>query len=389
MVAWVLTSVETAKKTEQANNPYLLTHRWALTNSQMRMLLHKDGITAWVSHAVIARAIANAHYARILLLTAFAAGVLPGVVATALAGGPAKDHDTKVVFVTGDEEYRSEESMPMLAAILRRDFGFDVEVLFALDEEGVIDPNNLENIPGLEALADADLMVLFTRFRALPDSQLQHILDYAESGRPMVGFRTSTHAFLYEDDPERAHLNDDWPQRVFGQHWITHHGHFEDGAIPLTEVALIPWKTSHPVVRGVQPFKAYSWLYHVDGGEHELYGDSKPLLFGTALRSQHQQEGNLDRYPLSNPVVWTKSYTGESGIPARVFFTTLGHPYDFRAESMRKLALNGILWALGREGEIPTDGAPAGYASEYEPNNSGFGNVYKHGLRPGIPPEGP
>ncbi len=290
------------------------------------------------------------------------------------------DPPVHIVFITGDEEYRSEESMPMLAKILERDYGFEVTVLFALNEDGFIDPNVLDNIAGLEVLARADMMVMFTRFRALPDAQAKHILDFAESGKPIAGFRTSTHAFLYRDNLERAHLNDDWPIKVFGQKWITHHGHFDDGTNPLTHVTVIEEMASHPVLRGVTPFQAYSWLYHVHGGEHTLYGDSEPLLLGTALRSGHAENNRLDKFPLTNPVAWTKTYTGTSGMSARVFFTTLGHPYDFKESSMRRLALNGILWALGRD--VPEGGANAELAAPYDPNNSGFGDRFKAGMRP-------
>ena len=285
-----------------------------------------------------------------------------------------------VVFVTGDEEYRSEESMPMLARILKRDYGFRVTVLYSLDAQGFIDPNNLTNLPGLEALDSADLMVMFTRYRALPDAQLRHILDYVDSGRPVVGFRTATHALRYPNDSTKTYLNEQWERELFGQRWITHHGHFEDGKAPLTDVQPISWMTSHPILRGVKPFKAYSWLYHVDGGEHALYGDSRPLLVGEALRSNHMNE--LDKYPLTNPVAWTKTHTGRSGKTGRVFFTTLGHPFDFRDESMRKLALNGILWAMGMEGRIPAEGARADVVGEYVPTGSGTGKIYKQGVRP-------
>lgn len=301
------------------------------------------------------------------------------MVALALATPARAQH---VVFVTGDEEYRSEESMPMLARILKRDYGFRVTVLYSLNEQGIIDPNNLTNIPGLAGLDSADLMVMFTRFRALPDSQLTPILEYVESGRPVVGFRTATHAFRYPEDSPHVDLNEEWPRRVFGQKWIVHHGHFDDGGAPLTEVRPIEWRTAHPILRGVDPFEAYSWLYHVDGGGDQLYGDSRPLMVGEALRSTQAEKGLLERYPLTNPVAWTKTYTGESGRPARVFFTTLGHPYDFRQESMRKLALNGILWALGMEDLIPPEGARADFVGAYEPNNSGFGEVHKQGMRP-------
>lgn len=281
----------------------------------------------------------------------------------------------KVVFIAADEEYRSEESMPMLARILKREMGAEVEVLYSLDSNGIIDPNNLYDIPGLEALDSADLAVFFMRFRELPPKQVKHILDYAESGRPMVGFRTSTHAFLYKQDTMMAHLNNEWPTQIFGQQWITHHGHFADGNRPLTKVTLAG--NESPILNGVDSFSAYSWLYHVDGGDWQLAGNPQILLNGHSLRSKHEEEGRLDQFPLDNPVAWTKTYQN-----ARVFFTTLGHPYDFRDANMRKLALNGMYWALGREDQIPAEGVYADPVGDYQPNNSGFGQKYKPDLRP-------
>lgn len=284
-----------------------------------------------------------------------------------------------IVFVTGDEEYRSEESMPMLARILERELGARTKVLYAVDSAGYIDPNRLDHIAGLEALDSADLMVLFTRFRALPPEEARYITAYAESGRPMVGFRTATHAFQYTEDSSMMHLNEEWPTKVFGQQWITHHGHFDDGRNPLTAVSIRDGKADHPILRGIAPFEAYSWLYHVDGGDWALYGDSDPLLTGRSLKSNHEMEGRLDEFPLTNPVAWTKSYTGESDVAARVFFTTLGHPYDFTLPPVRKLALNGIYWALGREADIPATGVDPTIEGSYEPNNSGFGDKFKAG----------
>jgi len=285
-----------------------------------------------------------------------------------------------VIFVTGDEEYRSEESMPMLAKILDRDHGFRVTVCHAVDKDGLIDPNNLENIEGLEALDDADLMVVFTRFRKLPDEQRERIVRYAESGKPIIGFRTATHAFRYGSGPHAAAMDEAWPAKVFGQKWITHHGHFGDGQEKLTEVSINPAYHDHPILRGVEPFQAYSWLYHVEGGGDVLAGECQRLLIGRALKTSHEKEP--DRFPITNPVAWTRTYTGQSKTPARVFFTTLGHPYDFRLEPMRKLALNGIFWALGKDAAIPADGLKAEPVVSYEPNNSGFGKLYKAGRRP-------
>ncbi|MCU0392097.1 MAG: ThuA domain-containing protein [Thermoflexibacter sp.] len=286
-----------------------------------------------------------------------------------------------IVFVTGDEEYRSEESMPMLGEILHRELGAKITVCYAMDKDGNINPNINNHIEGLEALKTADMMVVFTRWRELPKEEAQMITDFAESGKPMVGFRTATHTFKYNTDSSMMYLNDKWAHDVFGQQWIVHHGHFDDGNAPLTSVYAIP-KTKTPIMNGVKPFNAYSWLYHVNGGDWKINPDCKPFLEGKSLRYKHEQEGKLDKYPITQPVAWTKNYKGKSGKTARVFFTTLGHPYDFKDMSMRKLALNGIYWALGLEKKIPKQGVNAEIVGTYDPNNSGFGEKFKKGLKP-------
>src|ERR1700691_1364229 len=101
-----------------------------------------------------------------------------------------------VVLISGDEEYRSEEGLPQLAKILANHHGFRCTVLFAIDPaDGTINPNRNDNILGLEALKTADLMVIATRFRDLPDEQMRHIVAYLEAGKPVIGLRTATHAF--------------------------------------------------------------------------------------------------------------------------------------------------------------------------------------------------
>ena len=291
----------------------------------------------------------------------------PLVIALASPDDPAVEPPL-VVLVAGDEEYRSEETLPMLASILRRDHGFRTRILYSLDDEGRVDPEALENIPGTEALSDADLMVLFTRFRALPEDQLRPILDYAKSGRPIVGLRTATHAFRYPGDHPRAEsLNDDWPQEVLGQRWITHHGHFDEGGAPLTSVKPLPG--THPVMRGVGPFDAYSWLYHVEGGGDTLPESATRLAEGTAIKSAHRDH---DRFPRTNPVTWAME-RDEPGLPKRVFFTTLGHPYDFRSEDARRMLVQGVLWTLGRETAIPEEGLSVPAPKGWRPTNAGFG----------------
>jgi uncharacterized protein len=291
--------------------------------------------------------------------------------AMVLANAPERREGARphVVFVTGDEEYRSEETMPMLARILKGHYGFEVTVCYALGEDGTIDPNRLDNIAGLEALREADLMVMNTRFRRLPDEQLRFIVEFAESGKPMAGFRTATHAFRYGGDHSNGHMDNDWPKEVFGQRWIRHHG----GA-NSTQVQLIEERATHPILRGVRPFHARSWLYHTS----PLHENAEPLLMGRAVEGAKPGGGFFGE---PHPVAWTHTYTGKQGT-SRVFFTTLGHPEDFFDELMRKLALNGLFWALGLEEEIPGDGLNAELVGEYRPNEAGFGQKFKQGLRP-------
>src|SRR5215213_1301752 len=100
-----------------------------------------------------------------------------------------------IVFLAGDHEYRSEESLPALARILARRYGFKCSVFLTTDPKtGFIEPGS-SHISGLEALRTADLMVVFLRFQDFPDSEMQHIVDYLDRGGPVVGFRTATHAF--------------------------------------------------------------------------------------------------------------------------------------------------------------------------------------------------
>src|SRR5262249_21500343 len=110
--------------------------------------------------------------------------------------GPGKGKH--IVLISGDEEYRSEEALPQLGKILAKHHGFKCTVLFAIDpKDGTINPN-VSNIPGLEALKSADLLVIFLRFRDLPDEQMKYLVDYIESGKPIVGLRTATHAFTFQ-----------------------------------------------------------------------------------------------------------------------------------------------------------------------------------------------
>lgn len=256
---------------------------------------------------------------------------------------PKKPH---VVFITGDCEYRSEVSMPMIAKILEGRHGMKCSVCFAKNEKGELVTKYLKNIDGLEAVKSADLVVMFTRYRQLPDDQLKIIIDYANSGKPIIGLRTTTHAFRYESAPNNQY-NDGFGKEVFGQKWISHHGHDSSTNVTVTDF-------DHPIMRGLEPkFHCRSWLYHVT----PLIGECHPLAIGDAVKGEKETDKTFGQ---QNPVAWTKMHKG-----GRVFFTTLGHPQDFENVNVRRLLVNGIYWALGMEGRIPEKGTNVDFVGEY------------------------
>src|SRR5690349_2230717 len=253
---------------------------------------------------------------------------------TMLAGCSAGTHNSAekplVVFVTGDHEYSSEETMPRLAAELEKNYGMRTIVL-----KSIPDRNAEENIPGLEARDQADVAVFFLRWRRLPPDHLKHIDAYPNAGKPVMGFRTSTPAFNFPEGHESRSWNA-FGERAFGAPpgWggaakHTHYGHES-----TTDVYVIEKEKSHPILTGVVPnFKVRSWLYKVLP-DYPAKGATW-LLMGKAVNPNTAEA-------IENPVAWTwKSASG-----ARTFMTTMGHPEDFHEEAMQRLCVNAIHWAL-------------------------------------------
>jgi hypothetical protein len=286
-----------------------------------------------------------------------------------------------IVFVTGDEEYRSEESMPQLAKILAVHHGFKCTVLFAVNKEtGEIDPQTVDNIPGLEALDSADLMVIFTRFRELPDDQMKHIIDYTNSGKPILGLRTATHAFFYRkhlDSPYAKYtwqrdLGGGWGRQVLGETWINHYGHHQ---VESTRGLPAKGMEDCPILKGIDQIWGPSDVYEVT----TLSGDSKPVVMGQVLSGMNPDDPpNPDKHLV--PIAWIKTYTGTEGKTARVFTTTMGHGDDFKNEGVRRMLVNACYWCLGMEDKIPAK-ADVDLVGEYNPNHIGTGR-HKKGLKP-------
>ena len=319
------------------------------------------------------------------LLAAAAQGGDPWL---AIPGGEGPGKGKRVVLVSGDEEYRSEEALTQLAKILAKHHGFDCTVLYAINPvTGEIDPNDRTNIPGLEALRNADLMVIATRFRTLPDEQMREVDAYLRKGKPVVGLRTATHAFefpkggtfkMYHWRHGDEAFKEGFGRQVLGETWISHHGtHGTEG----TRGVVAPGAAGHPILRGIADGDVYGPT-DVYGVRLPLPGDSRPLLLGQVLSGLTPDvppvEGGKND-PLM-PIAWTKSYAIEGGPSGRVFTTTMGASQDLLSEGVRRLLVNACFWAVGLEGTIP-EKAAVEIVGPYEP--SPFKpNGFKAGVKP-------
>jgi hypothetical protein len=302
-----------------------------------------------------------------------------GVVIEGGADGPGKGKH--VVLIAADDEYRSEELIPQLAKILALRQGFTCTVLFAVDPEGKVNPATKDNIPGLEALKTADLLVFFARFRELPDDQMKLFIDYIDSGKPLISLRTSTHAFNYtahKDSPyARYSYNSKTPaggfgREVVGETWVNHYGKHQKES---TRGVIAPGMEKHPIVKGAEDVWGPSDVYAIN----TLTGDSKPILLGQVLSGMNPTDPPTPGKDLV-PVAWTKTYTGQSGKPARIFTTTMGHAGDLKSEGFRRLLVNACFWCLGMESQIP-DRANVDLVGTYDPIPIGT-KVHRKGLTP-------
>jgi hypothetical protein len=268
------------------------------------------------------------------------------------AGKPGPGNGKRIVLVSGDEEYRSEQALPQLARILSERHGFDCVVLFAIDpKDGTINPNHSSNNPGLETLDSADLLVLFTRFRDLPDAQMKHFVDYVDSGRPIVALRTATHAFDLKTSKTYARYSwnsKDWDggfgRQILGETWIDHHGRH---AVQSTRGIFAPGQEGHPILRGIRSGEIWvpTDVYKV---RLPLPADALPLVLGQVLEGMNTTDvpvAGKQNDPMM-PVAWVKTEG------RRVFTTTMGSAQDLLNAAFRRLVVNGCYWALKMESRI-------------------------------------
>jgi hypothetical protein len=266
--------------------------------------------------------------------------------------GPGKGKH--IVFIASDHEYRSEETLPALARVLAKHHGFKCTVLFGVDDQGVIKPGH-SNVPGLEALETADLMVIFTRFQNWPEDQMQHFEDYLKRGAPIVGLRTSTHGFKiptgskfdkYSDGYGGEEFKDGFGRQILGEKWAGHYGGNHRSSVRLD---IVPEQSGHPILRGVKEMWVQCGGYRAD-----------PLKPSTVLAMAQPlvgMEPDSPSDPKMPPVAgaWTRSYQGASGNEGRVFTSTYGASNDIENEGFRRLLVNACFWTIGLEDKIKPD----------------------------------
>ena len=286
-----------------------------------------------------------------------------------------------IVFLSGDEEYRSEESLPMLAKILSQRHGFKCTVLFAMDPDGTINPNNQTNLPGAEALDSADAIVMLLRFRAWPDEQMKHFADAVVAGVPIVGLRTATHAFAFKGGTY-VKFNG-FGKHVLGEQWVNHWGSHKKEA---TRAVVEPANKDNPLLSGVGEIFVTTDVY-------EAYppADATILFRGQVLKgmkptdppadykkkraTDHAEQGVND--PMM-PIAWARVAKNDAGTENHIVCTTMGASTDLQSEDLRRLVVNSVYWGLGMP--VPAK-ADVAYIGDYKPRDFGF-NGYQKGLKP-------
>ena len=289
-----------------------------------------------------------------------------------------------LVLLTGDEEYRSEEGLPMLAKILSQRHGFKCTVLFPLDPDGTINPDNNRSLGEPAVLDSADGIVMALRFRQWPDEVMKHFADALARGIPIIALRTSTHAFRFPPDSPSAfkHFND-FGRQVLGENWVSHWGANRRGA---TRGVIERGAEKHPILRGVADVFGDSGVY-----ETHPTADSEILMRGYVLKSM-DPTSEPDTYRKvrkadgieqginepAMPLAWTRLNTQPNGKINRVFCTTMGAATDLSSESLRRLIVNAVFWGFGLEIPERTD---VRFVDPYQPAAYAF-RGFRRGIRP-------
>jgi hypothetical protein len=293
-----------------------------------------------------------------------------------------------IVLLAGDEEYRSEEALPMLAKILSQRHGFRTTVLFSVDPDGTINPKNGRSLSNPAALETADAIVMALRFRAWPDEDMARFDKILKAGKPIVSLRTSTHAFngFPKGSPwETWNYNNQggFGRRVLGETWVTHWGRHK---VEATRGVIEDSQRGNPLLRSVENVFGDTDVYEAYPPSDAtilmrgivlqgLTPDSPPASYSKRRATDKQEQGVNDP---AMPIAWTRLHKNDSGTTNRILTTTMGSATDLENEGLRRLVVNAVYWGLGLD--VPAR-ANVTYVDEYDPSFYGF-EGFRKGLRP-------
>jgi hypothetical protein len=270
---------------------------------------------------------------------------------------PELQKNKKIVLIAGDDEYRSEETMPMLAKILSQYHGFDCDVLFSVAADGLVDPIAYESLTHPESLDQADLIILCTRFRIWNETILQKFAAALDRATPIIALRTSTHAFhkIPASSPYEQwnwnHSSGGFGKKYLGESWLSHWGvHKGQSCKALPESTQL----QHPILKDVLPIFTASDVY-----EAAPPNDATILMRGEVLSTmspfsppaqdlKKRKSDNLEQ-PVNSPMMpicWTREISSNNGKTQRIVTCTMGAATDFMDPSLRRLILNSAYWSL-------------------------------------------
>ncbi len=231
------------------------------------------------------------------------------------------DHRKHLVIVMAELEYKTDDTLPKFAM---KELGRDFKISFVY-----ADAKDRNRLPGVEIVKEADVILLSARRRNLPKEHLDLFRQHIAAGKPLVGIRTASHPFHQNKTGAPEGLDEwrDFDPTVLGGNYHGHH------SAKLTTFARVESKAAkHPILQGVgtRQFQTFGSLYEVS----PVAKSTTVLMTGNA-RGVNQRE----------PVAWTN--VGPGG--GKVFYTTLGHPYDFGITDFRKMFRNAIYWAADQK----------------------------------------
>lgn len=285
-----------------------------------------------------------------------------------------------IVFLASDHEYRAEETCPALARILAKHYGFKCTVVFGVDANGCIEAGS-SKISGLSALKQADLFFIFARFLNPPAEEMAEIEAYLQRGGPVVGLRTSSHAFKipgnstyakYDFKSKANGFENGFGHQILGNTWVGHYGQNHKQG---TRIQIDAAQKQNVILTGVgdNAFCHAGAYVGKPGPDFTVLTHSQPLVSMDPKAAPDTQKPPM-------PCTWTRSYTDKDGDKHRVFHSTQGASEDILDENYRRLIINGTLWALGMEAIIKPD-LNISFVGPYQPSTFSFGGHAK-GVKP-------